>query len=952
MKEPDQKDGPISVFYSYAQEDKELREQLQKHLSILRRQEVITEWHDYKIEPGANQSQTINKHLEASSLILLLVSSDFLASDYCYSFEMDSALEKHAKGTARVIPIILRPVDWQDAPFAKLECLPRNAKAVTSWTNSDEAFLDVVKGIRAVIAEMQKSTVVTSRLSFTSTNVQQTPTTRERKNRLRLLKLARMIWISDVLEPSLYNANLIMPNLRTQPDAVINRWLPIVQEVAQPARMLPPATAITDVYDNAQGDLLILGEPGTGKTTLLLELMHNLLERAEQNEGNSLPIVFNLSSWAEKRLPLSTWLIEELEKGYEVQKAIGTTWIRENQIALLLDGLDEVPSQHRVKCINAINAYRREHLSVPVVVCSRVTEYQASMTRLALHTAVVVQSLTFPQINAYLTQLGGQGVTLKKALHDDPALQDLAKTPLILNILLRGFQGTSPDHLIATDTPEVSLRQIFQHYVHRMLSRGSAESRYASDQTIRWLTWLAEQMRQRHQAIFYIEQLQPYLLPDRYSQRVYELLTIRLPDILIGMCASIGIFTLFFSGVPSTPYLLAYGLFGGLMGSVLSQKTVERDISENVAAWRVKWNKLINLKYPANGLLLGLSFGLIYGLSFGNQFGFSYGIVYGFIAYVLSFLLESKKDLQSSIGIANWSITNLWYKLYELGYLRIGLISGCCFGLGYVISTEVVHQFNITHIYVGSYALACIFNYTLIGILLCIIFERRKREVQLAEIISWSWTRFLYELMNIRHISNSVFIGLFTGFIIGISSWLRVNLHFGLEFGLSTGLIFALSYWIFFSLFAGLSNDILEDRQRILPNQGIRRSVYNGVLVGLVSGLVGWFICASSYIVSHSAAYGVNAGLSYGLKVGFTVALVIGICTGVIVGLLSGGYASIQHYILRWLLWRSGVIPWNYPRFLDYAHKHILLQKMGGGYTFMHNLLLDYFAALLPSLPD
>lgn len=946
MKELYQRDGPINVFYSYAQEDKELREQLEKHLSLLRRQGIIIEWHDYQIEPGTNWSQVIDQHLRTSSLILLLVSSDFLASDYCFSFEMQSALERHADGSARVIPVILRPVDLQGAPFAQLPCLPQNALPVTAWTNRDAAFLDVARGIRTAITEIQKGTFASSRLSSPLINVQQSSITRESKNRLRLLQRVRTTWITDVLEPSLHNANLIMANLRIQPDAVINRWLPIAQEVIQPARMLPPATSITDVYNNAQGELLILGEPGTGKTTLLLELTHDLLNRAEQDGNNALPIVFKLSSWVEKRLPLSMWLVEELEMKYEVKRAIGANWLREDQITLLLDRLDEIPAPHQAKCINAINAYRREHPLVSVVVCSRMTEYQISRTLLALYTAVEVQTLTFPQIEDYLARLGKQGAGLNKALRDDPSLQDLAKTPLILSILLRSFQEKPPDPLLVSDAPEVWLRQIFQEYIHRMLSRGGMERRYASEQTIRWLTWLAEQMRQRHQTIFYIEQIQPYFLPDRQSQCVYKLLAIHLPDILIGICVSIGIFTLFFSGVPSVPYLLIYGLFGGLVGSLLSREGRARERSENQTTIRGnRWSKLFNLRHLRNGLLLGLSFGFSYGLSFGPQFGFSYGLVYSFIAYILSFLLESKQDIQLPISISDWSVTNLWYKLIKFGYLRRGLTCGFCFGLGYAISTEVVHQFHITQIYVGAYVLACIFNYTLIGILLCIIFEKRKKEVQLAEIINWSWTKFFYQLVNIRHVSNSVFIGLLTVFVIGISSWLRVSSRFGLEFGLSTGLIFAFSYWIFFSLFTGLSSDTLEDRQRILPNQGIQRSVSNSILVSFTSVVVSWIICTSSYMVSHSAGYGVNAGLSYGLKVGFTVALVVGICTGIIVGLLSGGYASIQHYTLRWLLWRSGVIPWNYTRFLDYAHKRILLQKIGGGYTFVHNLLLDYFAS-------
>ena len=957
MREPAQRDSPINVFYSYAPEDEKLREQLQKHLSVLRRQGVITEWHNYKIEAGVDMSQTINEHLEASSLILLLVSSDFLASDYCYSVEMQSALERHNNGTARVIPILLRAVDWQEAPFAELRCLPGNALPVTSWAKPDEAFEDVAKGIRAVVKDMRNDLDFTlSHPPSVSVDRQQKLITVESKIRIPLLQLVRKTWITELLEPTLYNdlldpmsrdAPSLRPDLRMQSDAVHNPWKDLVHESTRSAHPVRVAKTITEIYKNAVGKLLILGESGSGKTTLLLQLTNALLRLAEQNENNAIPVVFNLASWTEKRLPLSTWLVQELNMRYDVRKPTGASLIRQGRITLLLDGLDEVPLQHRAKCINAINAYQHEHPLVSIVVCSRNADYEASKTLLRLKTAVVVQPLTFSQIDAYLEQLKQEGSKLREVLHSDPILQELAKTPLVLSILLCVFQGESPDNLSNANPSDDSLRQIFEEYVKRMLSRGTPQRSYDLKQTLQWLTWLAEQMRQRHQAIFYIEQIQPYLLPERQSLRIYELFAIRLPDILIGICVALGVFALFFSKVQSV--ILIYGFFGGLIGSLIGRKEVERD-SSGVSLRKDYLRRLVNPRYLRNGLLFGLSFGLIYTLLFGAVFGLPYGIVYAFIAYILSFLLGNKQERRPPISMESWSVTNLWYKLITFGYLRIGLSCGICFGLGYVISTEFANQFHIDHIHVViPSALAWMFNYTLIGVLLCIIFEKRKREVQLAEVVGWSWTKFLHQLIASRHLTNSLFIGLFTGLIIGISSWLRINTTFGLDFGLSTGLIFALSYWILLSLFAGLSSDTLEDSQRVFPNQGIRRSISNSLLVGCISWLVIWFICASSLMVSHSLAFNIDNGVHYGLTDGLIVALVFGICSGTVIGLLSGGYASIQHYILRWLLWRSGVVPWNYTRFLDYAYKRILLQKRGGGYAFIHNLLLDYFASQLSS---
>ena len=145
---------PVEVFYSYAHKDEAFRKELEKHLSLLQRQRLITAWHDRHILPGADWSQDIDEHLERASLILLLISADFLASDYCYGIEMQRALERHKANEARVIPILLRPVDWDKAPFAHLQALPTGAKPVSTWRNRDAAFTDVAAGIRRVIDEI------------------------------------------------------------------------------------------------------------------------------------------------------------------------------------------------------------------------------------------------------------------------------------------------------------------------------------------------------------------------------------------------------------------------------------------------------------------------------------------------------------------------------------------------------------------------------------------------------------------------------------------------------------------------------------------------------------------------------------------------------------------------------------------------------------------------------
>lgn len=147
----------IELFYSYSHKDEHIRDQLENHLRLLNRQEVIAGWHDRRIAPGTEWEGEISNHVNSARIILLLISADFLASDYCYDVEMTRALERHASGAARVIPVIVRACDWTHARFGKLQALPKNGEPIMSWTNVDEALTDVAKGIRAVANELREN---------------------------------------------------------------------------------------------------------------------------------------------------------------------------------------------------------------------------------------------------------------------------------------------------------------------------------------------------------------------------------------------------------------------------------------------------------------------------------------------------------------------------------------------------------------------------------------------------------------------------------------------------------------------------------------------------------------------------------------------------------------------------------------------------------------------------
>lgn len=152
------------VFFSYSHKDEAMRDELEIHLALLKREGKIEAWHDRKIGAGKELSNEIDANLEESDIILLLVSPYFLASYYCYDIEMNRAIEKHRKNEARVIPVILETCDWHNSLFRELLAVPKDGKPISKHPNHHDAFLEVIKAVREAVDEVTKQTAQPSPL--------------------------------------------------------------------------------------------------------------------------------------------------------------------------------------------------------------------------------------------------------------------------------------------------------------------------------------------------------------------------------------------------------------------------------------------------------------------------------------------------------------------------------------------------------------------------------------------------------------------------------------------------------------------------------------------------------------------------------------------------------------------------------------------------------------------
>jgi len=348
---------------------------------------------------------------------------------------------------------------------------------------------------------------------------------RDWRNKLILLKKVKDFWVKGVLEKSVHSAALIELGKEKQPEAVEHPWDMVLQTLDQPSRPLPSGKKIAEVFDEMGRALLILGEPGSGKTITLLELARDTIALAEQDPTQPIPVVFSLSSWAERRQSLGDWLVDELNAKYQIPRKIGRTWVENNDLLLLLDGLDEVEQAHRGACAEAINRFRQESGLTDMVVCSRIAEFQALATPLKLQGAILLQPLSPQQIDEYFTAAGPKLAALRTALQQDATLQELAQSPLMLSVMSLAYQDVSAEMLETGqfNSTEARRQHLFAAYVERMFKRRRAIQDYTPQQTVSWLTWLAQHMAQHNQSIFLIEGLQPSWLSTAGQRWLYAI---------------------------------------------------------------------------------------------------------------------------------------------------------------------------------------------------------------------------------------------------------------------------------------------------------------------------------------------------------------------------------------------------------------------------------------------
>ncbi len=452
----------------------------------------------------------------------------------------------------------------------------------------------------------------------TVTVINQPLPTRSRSEILLLKKVKDAVLLR--LEQSLHSAVFIHLGKQSQPQRVRRLLDAEVKIGSKPPEALPAETTILEAFDRRDiaGKLLILGEPGAGKTTTMLDLAKALCDRAEQDATAPIPVLLDLSRWKDPKQTITTWLVEELKSNYPVSRSTAKKCLKAKQLLPLLDGLDEVKPEHQKLCVEAINQWlQSDACPSSLVICSRWEEYeeivydygqekvneQKEELRLQLNGAIQLQKLTNDQLQRYFIQLGRRDIweTLKRNF----SLYHLVKNPFWLSIVILSEKELPVEFLNQEVFHESQFESLLNNFVKRMLIREIQHRVYTKQkmptgcQTQSWLAVLAQRMEEDFKTDFLIEEIAPYWLDNQKDSFAYQPLN----------CLLIGLFLAFFSGLILLNffniYIVFLGIFLSLVVGILIGAKIDSDEPVRVVE-ALKWS----WKNSYEGFIEGLKSGI------------------------------------------------------------------------------------------------------------------------------------------------------------------------------------------------------------------------------------------------------------------------------------------------------------------------------------------------------
>ena len=625
-------------------------------------------------------------------------------------------------------------------------------------------------------------------------------------------------WVQLRLEGQLHHAVRLNLQKETQPQQVRRPWgMEVKVAIAQPSQLLSPETTIKQVFDQCGERLLILGEPGAGKTTSLLDLALELVEKAENDPQQRIPVVVDLSDWQPTvsqsnsrrsqstfRLPgfskknlseslpekapvwsIANWLAGKVRERYGFLPHQINQWLEEKRLIPLLDGLDEVRPEYQQDCVRAINEWLKSDLRPrQVALCCRREQYEAYTQKLELDGAVYLQDLTDEQIETFLAETNRD--ELKESLVADENFLALIRRPLLLSMAVLAYKELDPTQWRRATSAGDRLNLLLDAYVRRMLTQDTPSRAYrqgkipSPEQSQKWLEILALELLQESETEFLIEQIGTTWLSTRLQKWLFTAFAV----IAWGLIVAV--------------------IYWGLITAVNFWKLII------VVSFLGRFFifRLNNLPWIGESSLFWEGF----------KIGSSYGLAHGID------VLKNLPQIESVVGGIQISLSNL------------------------------------------------------------------KPQKVLRKLSSWKTILVPTEISLLINKLNKL----------TIPTW-------GFDF----------EEWRF------------KIKTLSVPNQGIKNLWRNAIPITLIfvplHTLIVCLVLRSTFFVDDI------------VLISLPIALLLWIAMGV-------GYVCIDHFLVRLSLYCTHSIPWDYARFLNYATERLLLQRVGGRYRFVHDLLRQSLA--------
>lgn len=402
--------------------------------------------------------------------------------------------------------------------------------------------------------------------------------------------------------------HIVIVNLVGQeepPQQLKRAWDLEVKVGKRPIFQLPPQVNIIQVFDRMKGKLLILGNPGGGKTTSLLEIARKLVIRADKQSKMPIPVLLDLSTWQNKNQEISDWLVNQIKFKYNISPKVTKNWLKNQQLSILIDGFDRVSPELSEYCLEQINKLSVYFQPKHLVVCSSFAAYKNCQNRLKLNAAVLLQPLTISQIKDYL--LVARSRELWHYLQEEPELLNLAETPLMLSMMTLAYEEILISAWKRITSIQGRKKYLFNAYIRCQLRGETKDKFYAKgkeplpEQTRRWLAWLAQRMAAENIQEFRIEKLQPTWLNSHGELQTYQLIVNSI-SVLFWSFTFGFIFTLVLELKEGLISGALCGLIGWLIGLPGLKNLVLRIVL--FSNGHIPWNYRRFLNYAASRLLL------------------------------------------------------------------------------------------------------------------------------------------------------------------------------------------------------------------------------------------------------------------------------------------------------------------------------------------------------------